>query len=88
MNNNRKTSDLDDRIFRKIIDNNPTPILITDRKGIIKYINKEFSEVTGYFPEEAIGKSPNILKSGEHNEEFYKDLWKTIKSGGHLSLRI
>jgi len=81
MKKDAKTSDLDTWIFKQITDKNPTPILITDRNGIIKYINNEFSEVTGYSLEEAIGKKPNILKSGEHDDEFYKDLWETIKSG-------
>jgi PAS domain S-box-containing protein len=38
-------------------------------------------ETTGYSAEEAIGKTPGILKSGEHSKEFYDNLWRTIRSG-------
>ena len=75
------TTDVEYWVFRKIIDINPTPVLITDKKARIVYINEEFSNVTGYSKSELIGKSPNILKSGEHPDSFYKNLWETIQSG-------
>lgn len=59
----------------------PTSILITDVEGNIEYVNPRFSEITGYAPEEVIGKNPSILKSGEIGPEVYKDLWNTIKAG-------
>ena len=55
-------------------------IVITDAEGIIEYVNKEFSKVSGYLKNEVIGKNPNILKSGKHSDEFYQKLWRTIKS--------
>lgn len=63
-------------------------IVITDTQGTILYVNPAFSKITGYSREEAIGKNPRMLKSGQHDEEFYQRLWKTISSGsvwnGHL----
>ena len=56
-------------------------IAITDIEGNLEYVNKKFCEVTGYSFEEAIGKNPRILKSGDKSVEFYKDLWDTVKSG-------
>ncbi len=56
-------------------------VVITDQYGIIGYVNPAFEEVTGYSREEAIGKNPNVLKSGEHDKEFYDNLWHTIASG-------
>ncbi len=56
-------------------------IVITDGKGIIEYVNPAFEAVTGYLREEALGKTPGILKSGMHEKEFYKDLWDIILSG-------
>ncbi len=56
-------------------------ILITDIAGIIEYVNPAFETITGYSKDEAIGKTPSILKSGKHDEAFYKDLWDTILSG-------
>ncbi|MFC1745334.1 PAS domain S-box protein [Candidatus Riflebacteria bacterium] len=56
-------------------------IVLTDRDGIIQWINPAFTELTGYNAAEAIGKNPNILKSDKHSNEFYKNLWDTILSG-------
>ncbi len=56
-------------------------IVITDRKGTILYVNPAFPTMTGYTREESLGKTPRILKSGEHSPKFYQDLWKTILTG-------
>ncbi len=56
-------------------------VVITDKKGIIEYINPKFTEVTGYQQEEAIGQTPRILKSNKMDEAVYSDLWKTLFSG-------
>jgi PAS domain S-box-containing protein len=56
-------------------------MIITDKKGVIEYVNSAFEELTGYSKEEAIGRTPRILQSGRHDQEFYETLWKTILSG-------
>ncbi|MDP1784140.1 MAG: ABC transporter substrate binding protein [Sulfuricurvum sp.] len=56
-------------------------VAITDKSGIITYINQAFSRHTGYSKNEALGKTSRILKSGLHDNEFYQKLWKTILSG-------
>lgn len=56
-------------------------IVITDTNGIIEYANDEFVRLSKYSREELIGKSHRILKSGEHNLEFYKNMWSTLKAG-------
>jgi len=67
--------------FRHVIHLSPLPIMITDSKGDIIYANKKFYECTEYSSEELIGESPRILKSGKHEDEFYKKLWDTIIAG-------
>jgi PAS domain S-box-containing protein len=59
----------------------PSSVIITDTQGIIEFVNPKFSQVTGYQAVEVIGKKPNILKSGETTQPFYKNLWETISSG-------
>ena len=54
-------------------------IVITDTKGVIQFVNPAFEKVTGYSKDEAIGKTPSILKSGTHDANFYKKLWKTLR---------
>ena len=56
-------------------------VVITDTKGIIEYANPAFQTISGYFRDEALGKPISILKSGKHDESFYKELWSTISSG-------
>ncbi|MFZ0804823.1 MAG: PAS domain S-box protein, partial [Candidatus Sulfotelmatobacter sp.] len=56
-------------------------IIITDSAGKILWVNRAFTQLTGYSLEEAIGNNPRILKSGEHDPAFYQDLWSTIHSG-------
>jgi len=55
--------------------------VITNKYGSIIWVNNAFTELTGYTYEEAINKNPRILKSGIHNQKFYKELWDTINSG-------
>ncbi len=56
-------------------------VIITDIDGSIEYVNPQFEQRTGYTLAEAVGQTPRLLKSGEHRREFYRKLWKTIKSG-------
>jgi diguanylate cyclase (GGDEF)-like protein/PAS domain S-box-containing protein len=56
-------------------------VVITDREGIIEYVNPSFESNTGYSRQEAVGNKPNILKSGEHPPEFYQTMWQTILQG-------
>jgi len=56
-------------------------IIITNPEGEIQYVNPAFESTTGYRREEALGRKPNFLKSGEHDEDFYRQLWTTITSG-------
>lgn len=58
------------------------PIVITDANSVIQRINKAFTESTGYTAEEAIGKTPRILKSGLHDEFFYRAMWESINETG------
>jgi PAS domain S-box-containing protein len=56
-------------------------VVITDTNGIILWVNSSFVALTGYTSEETIGKTPRLLKSGQHVREFYQNLWTTILAG-------
>jgi len=56
-------------------------ILITDRDGVIEYVNPACEVLTGYTRQELLGQSTRLLKSGRHNEQFYRTLWQTIVDG-------
>jgi PAS domain S-box-containing protein len=65
----------------KAIVQSPVSIVITDLNGNIEFVNPKFTEVTGYTADEAMGKNPRILKSGEQPDIFYRHLWDTIRTG-------
>jgi len=57
-------------------------IVITDREGIIRSVNPAFTRLTGFTEAEAVGRQPGeLLKSGAHDAEFYREFWETIRSG-------
>ncbi len=56
-------------------------VVITDHRGVIQYVNPGFTHTTGFSAEDALGKTPRILKSGKHDPEFYQNLWAKILSG-------
>ncbi|QLH38868.1 MAG: PAS domain S-box protein [Defluviicoccus sp.] len=59
----------------------PMSVVITDRNGVIEYVNPEFSKVSGFTPAEVIGQTPRLLKSGHTPPEQYTALWSTISQG-------
>lgn len=52
----------------------------TDPKGMIRYVNPDFIEISGFVEEELIGKSHNIVRHPDMPPAAFEDLWKTIKS--------
>ncbi|MFZ0797608.1 MAG: PAS domain S-box protein, partial [Terriglobales bacterium] len=54
---------------------------ITDPRGKISYVNRKFTECSGYTPDEVVGESPRILRSGRTSPEVYRSLWSTITQG-------
>ncbi|HOW59175.1 MAG TPA: PAS domain-containing protein [Candidatus Omnitrophota bacterium] len=77
----RKIADEKIRQFFQAVEQSPATIVITNLSGVIEYVNPKFVELTGYTREEALGKNPRVLKSGEQPSSVYKELWETITSG-------
>lgn len=63
-------------------------MVITDAENKIIRVNKAFSEITLYSPEEVIGQNPSILKSGRQDENFYRAMWQVINETGFWSGEI
>ena len=71
--------------FKLGIDRSDSAVFITDLDGVIDYANPAFEKIYGFSPEEAIGKTPRIIKSGLIPDEQYKYFWNTLLSGGTVS---
>lgn len=70
------------------VEQSPNTVVITDPNGNIQYVNRKFTQLTGYTSEEVIGKNPSILKSNKMPDEIYKDMWDVIISGREWSGEI
>jgi len=82
----RRTAELEKalmgaRLLGEAVKQSAASTIITDPEGKIAYVNPAFCKINGYTPEEIFGKTPSILNSGLQSEEFYEDLWETIRSG-------
>src|SRR5512140_2548090 len=64
-----------------VVEQTADSVVITDRNGIIMYVNPGFEKTTGYTSAEVVGSTPAILKSGRHDREFYRGLWSTLLQG-------
>jgi len=77
----REAAEAQIRILSKVSQQSPASIVITNVQGNIEYVNPKFEELTGYTLEDAIGKNPRILKSGETSSEEYAHIWKLLSNG-------
>jgi two-component system cell cycle sensor histidine kinase/response regulator CckA len=77
----RKQAEEQRRLQATALETTANAILITDRKGAILWVNAAFTNLTGYSGGEVLGKTPRVLKSGAHDQAFYRGLWETITAG-------
>lgn len=69
------------QMLSQAVEQAPAPVIITSLNGSIEYVNAMFTRLTGYEPEEVLGRKPSLLKSGITRPELYQELWQTITSG-------
>jgi PAS domain S-box-containing protein len=77
----KESSEKEIRRLSTAVNQSPTTIVITNLNGDIEYVNPQFSVITGYTAEEALGRNPRILKSYFHSADFYQNMWSTLLSG-------
>ncbi|MGH9504687.1 MAG: response regulator [Terriglobales bacterium] len=80
---NRQRHSVEDTLRKlwRAVEQSADLVMITDRAGLIEYVNPAFEAITGYSPGELMGQTPRVLKSGQQTSELYKELWQTIISG-------
>ncbi|KIL96966.1 diguanylate cyclase/phosphodiesterase (GGDEF & EAL domains) with PAS/PAC sensor(s) [Paramagnetospirillum magnetotacticum MS-1] len=65
-------------LARKVIEASLDGIMIVDANQRVEFVNPAFTHMTGYEAEEIIGKNPNVLKSGHHDDDFYKHMYTVL----------
>lgn len=66
-----------------VFENTAEGVLITDIDQRISAVNRAFSEITGYSEIEALGQTPRLLASGQHDSAFYLAMWHQLTAEGH-----
>ncbi len=69
------------RNLSEAVRQSPVVVVVTDSSGNISYANPRFFALTGYTPEEVLGRNTRLFKSGLHEPLFYQELWETISKG-------
>ncbi|MFC5302479.1 putative bifunctional diguanylate cyclase/phosphodiesterase [Azospira restricta] len=71
------------RLSSKVFESSGEGITVTDAERRILAVNRAFQEITGYSEAEVLGRTPAVLKSGRHDDEFYGQMWRTIEQSGN-----
>ena len=78
----RKKNELKQRLASSVFVNSQEAIMVSDANNRIIDINPAFTRLTGYTIEDVLGEDPKLLSSGEHDEQFFSEMWDTIKNEG------
>ncbi len=79
----RRKAEQRQRLTQQVFDITAEAILVTDSEERIVDMNAAFCAMTGYSREEVLGRSPDILSSGRHKEDFYQAFWQALNTTGH-----
>ena len=78
----RKLAELELQIAASVYQTLGEGVLLADADNRIVSINPAFTRLTGYTPDEVMGRNPNLLKSGHHDGAFYHELWRSLLETG------
>jgi len=66
----------------KVLENSIEGVIITDAQGVIQSVNRAFTIITGFSPEEVRGRRPDLLRSGRHDQAFYAAVQRSLAENG------
>ena len=65
----------------RVVEQTADSVILTDTRGVIQYVNPAFEATSGYSRAQVVGKTPRILRSGLHDDEFYRQMWEHVSQG-------
>jgi diguanylate cyclase (GGDEF)-like protein/PAS domain S-box-containing protein len=78
----RVRAEQEQRLAAMVFQSSNEAMMITDADNRIITVNASFTRMTGYAPDEIIGKDPKVLSSGRQNKDFYEQMWHTLSTTG------
>lgn len=78
----RKKTEESLKLFTSIYEASSEAVMVVNRENRIMTVNPAFTEITGYTPEEVVGKEPTVLSSGHQDKAFYGEMWRSIEIYG------
>ncbi len=69
------------RLLSAVAEQTADAVIVTDRHGVIEYVNPAVEKMSGFAPDELIGKTPRVLRSGLHTSADYAAMWATLLKG-------
>ncbi|HTP59965.1 MAG TPA: diguanylate cyclase, partial [Spirochaetia bacterium] len=79
---NRKHAEQKLKLNAQVFESATEGVMITDAEQRILDVNRAFTTITGYTREEILGENASVLQSGKHDEDFYRELWKSVQERG------
>lgn len=77
----RRRLETERELLARAVTQSSEALMITDVEGRILYVNPAFEKITGFSSTDALEQNPRILKSGQQDAEFYKQMWETLLAG-------
>ncbi|CDH43353.1 bifunctional diguanylate cyclase/phosphodiesterase [Candidatus Contendibacter odensensis] len=78
----RKQAEADLRLATQVFESSREAITVTAADTRILWVNRAFSDITGYSAAEAVGQTPRLLASGRHGRDFYQEMWRALTVTG------
>ncbi len=82
LRNTQRRLDEAHSLIASIIENATEGILVTNAQSVIQAVNPALERATGYAASELIGHTPALLRSGQHDKDFYQEMWRTLRDRG------
>jgi len=77
----KKLAEEEQRKLAEVLRQASEAVFITETDGRLVYVNEAFEKMTGYPAAEALGRTPDLLKSGSHDERYYREMWVSMENG-------